>query len=453
MPARPSDSEEVQEARSASLRETEIHPSVEDPFKDDLLDRRELVESVAGALASFRQSHVVAINGGYGTGKTTALRFLEVLLRGHGFRVAVLNAWEQDHRHPLESLLYATGRAFGDDALRSGLKKAAKAVLPDLVAELGPPGTRSLGEQFLRRLMPDSSPLEEFRRRLEDAVEGDAGPVVFLIDELDRCRPDSAVGLLEWSKHAFSIDGIHFVFGVHLDQLSRTVENLYGSGFDGRGYLDRLIHMEVRLPPASVRRLVEREIIERQVGALLARLDPTSHSHLDTERLRDYLVGASLDARSAIRAVALFDATLRMLPENGRRRPFVFALTMMTVLKAAAPASFTRFVSGEATDLDVVRDLKGTGFLEGPRDAERLAWFQAFLIQWHLEMRSSPGSELEEVVPTPLFLNVQRKVDEGDDREHAARVLSHLSSLSEQASRRGLGTLFALKRIEWLAPF
>lgn len=302
---------------STSLRESEIRPSDDEPFKDDLLDRRELVESVAGALESFRESHVVAINGGYGTGKTTVLRFLEVLLRGRGFRVAVLNAWEHDHRHPLESLLNAAGSAFGDGDSRTRLRKAAKAVLPELVAELGPPGTRSLGEQVLRRLMPDSPPLEEFRRRLKDAVEDGGRPIVFLIDELDRCRPDHAIGILEWSKHAFSIDGVHFVFGVHLDQLSYTVEKLYGAGFDGFSYLDRLIHMTVRLPQASGKALVERELERRRVRELLASRDRGFPPHGAAERLGVYLVEARLSARAAIRAVALFDSTLRMLPEEG----------------------------------------------------------------------------------------------------------------------------------------
>ena len=441
---------------STSLRESEIRPSDDEPFKDDLLDRRELVESVAGALESFRESHVVAISGGYGTGKTTVLRFLEVLLRGRGLRVAVLNAWEHDHRHPLESLLNAAGSAFGDGDSRTRLRKAAKAVLPELVAELGPPGTRSLGEQVLRRLMPDSPPLEEFRRRLKDAVEDGGRPIVFLIDELDRCRPDHAVGILEWSKHAFSIDGVHFVFGVHIDQLSHTVEKLYGAGFDGFSYLDRLIHMTVRLPPASGKGLVERELERRRVRELLASRDRGFPPHGAVERLGVYLVEARLSARAAIRAVALFDSTLRMLPEEGNRLVFVDVLTMMVVLKAVAPGTFGRFVSGVATDVDVARDLEGLGFLEEPRNAERLAWFRAYLIHGYREIAASIRLEQHDDVRSPLLLETRSRAAEGDD--HAVRVLECERSLSEQASgyglrRNSLGILFVLKRIEWLAPF
>jgi len=181
--------------KGTSLRESEIRPSVEEPFKEDLLGRKEMVESIAGAIDSFRESHVVAIDGCYGTGKTTVLRFLEVLLRQHDFGVAVLDAWEQDHQHPLESLLKAAGPAFGDEGWKSGLKEAAEAVLPELVAEFAPPGGRNLGQRALRRVLSDSQPpVEKFRLRLQAAVK-EHGRVVLLVDELDRCRPDHAVGI------------------------------------------------------------------------------------------------------------------------------------------------------------------------------------------------------------------------------------------------------------------
>lgn len=439
-----------------SLRESENRPSDEEPFKEDLLERRELVESVAGALDSFRGSHVVAINGGYGRGKTTVLRFLEVVLRARGFRVAFLNAWEHDHRHPLESLLNAAGSAFGGGDWRSGLKDAAKAVLPDLVAELGPPGTRSLGEQFLRRLMPDSPPLEEFRRRLETAVADSGGRIVFLIDELDRCRPDHAVGILEWSKHAFSIDGVHFVLGVHLDQLSHTVEKLYGTGFDGTGYLDRFVHMTVSLPRTSVTAVVGQELERRGTGELLSRRDRPRRPGHSIDRLKLYLEEVRLNARAAIRAVALFDATLRMLPEEGNRLVFVDVLAVMILLKTAVPASYRRFTSGQASDLDVVRDLEEIGFLKGSRNARSFALFQAYLIHAHREIARSLGSEVAEDGPTPLLQELQNRAEKEDS--NAIEGLDGERSLSQRARQYGmnwnsLGTLFVLKRIEWLAPF
>ena len=156
---------------------------------------------------------------------------------------------------------------------------------------------------------------------------------------------------------AFSIDGVHFVLRVHLDQLRHTVEKLYGTGFDGTSYLDRFVHMTVNLPPTSVAAVVEQELERRGTRELLFRRDRPRRPDHSIGRLRDYLVEARLDARAAIRAVALFDSTLRMLPEEGNRLVFVDVLAVMVLLKAAVPASYGRFTSGEASDLDVARDL------------------------------------------------------------------------------------------------
>ena len=71
-----------------------------------------------------------------------------------------------------------------------------------------------------------------------DVDEGEkVRPLVVVIDELDRCRPDYAISLLEIVKHFFSVPNIHFILGVNLDALCHSVKVRYGESFDGRGYL------------------------------------------------------------------------------------------------------------------------------------------------------------------------------------------------------------------------
>jgi hypothetical protein len=92
-----------------------------------------------------------------------------------------------------------------------------------------------------------------FREALTELVEevqtaGDGNPIVLFVDELDRCRPDHAVLLLERIKHFFSIPGITFVLSMEPDQLQHSVRALYGSGFDAKGYLRRFIDLDFPLP-------------------------------------------------------------------------------------------------------------------------------------------------------------------------------------------------------------
>lgn len=75
--------------------------------------------------------------------------------------------------------------------------------------------------------------------------------LVVVIDELDRCRPDYALSLLEIIKHFFNVPGVHFVLGVNLKELQNSVKARYGSGIDAAMYLQKFISIVQRFPLRS----------------------------------------------------------------------------------------------------------------------------------------------------------------------------------------------------------
>lgn len=76
----------------------------------------------------------------------------------------------------------------------------------------------------------------------------DPVPLVVVVDELDRCRPDYALALLEVIKHFFSVPNVHFVLGVSLEALGHSVRARYGAGINAERYLRRFISISLRLP-------------------------------------------------------------------------------------------------------------------------------------------------------------------------------------------------------------
>jgi hypothetical protein len=92
--------------------------------------------------------------------------------------------------------------------------------------------------------------LRESLIALTSAQGGDEKPrpIVVVVDELDRCRPDYALSLIETIKHFFSVPNIHFVLGVNLSALQYSVSARYGGGFDSEGYLRRFISITMALP-------------------------------------------------------------------------------------------------------------------------------------------------------------------------------------------------------------
>src|SRR5690606_34703090 len=98
--------------------------------------------------------------------------------------------------------------------------------------------------------------IKEFHKKLEEYIaENSIGkPIVFIIDELDRCRPDYAVSVLENIKHLFSVKGIVFVLSIDKEQLGHAVCGVYGSEkMDSNEYLRRFIDVEYSLPAPELK--------------------------------------------------------------------------------------------------------------------------------------------------------------------------------------------------------
>lgn len=72
--------------------------------------------------------------------------------------------------------------------------------------------------------------------------------LVIVVDELDRCRPDYALNVLETIKHFFNVDNVHFILGVNIKKLSDTVKYRYGLSTNSNAYLEKFVSLRVRLP-------------------------------------------------------------------------------------------------------------------------------------------------------------------------------------------------------------
>lgn len=96
----------------------------------------------------------------------------------------------------------------------------------------------------------DKLALKNFKEFLSDiAINHTPGKrIVFVIDELDRCRPDFALDLLENIKHLFSVSGVTFLLVMNRKQLEESVKCRYGIGIDSVTYLQKFINVWLSLP-------------------------------------------------------------------------------------------------------------------------------------------------------------------------------------------------------------
>jgi KAP family P-loop domain len=78
-------------------------------------------------------------------------------------------------------------------------------------------------------------------------------PLIFIIDELDRCRPSFALEILEKIKHFYSVPNVIFMLVSSLSQLETAVRFAYGD-IDARTYLEKFYHLRVLLPGGRIDR-------------------------------------------------------------------------------------------------------------------------------------------------------------------------------------------------------
>jgi len=68
-----------------------------------------------------------------------------------------------------------------------------------------------------------------------------------LIDELDRCKPSYSIQLLETIKHLFNVEGVYFIVATASEQLSHSINAVYGEKFESKRYLNRFFDQEYSL--------------------------------------------------------------------------------------------------------------------------------------------------------------------------------------------------------------
>ena len=261
------------------IQPKDIEIPEENPFENDRLDRRKLIESLTYLIGATEGPCVIAVDAPWGAGKTTFLRMWSQHLRNQKFTVVEFNAWETDFTDDPFMALCAelTGVLDAEEGTElSGKMDKVKEKMWLIFQHIGSNAVRHLTAGFFdpnaimaaQSKQATETQVEErlngyreakgailtFRQTLEDlaAELSGSGPLMVMIDELDRCRPLYAVELLETAKHLFAADQVVFVLAVNRTELQHAVKALYGNEFKADGYLRRFIDLDIHLPEPNL---------------------------------------------------------------------------------------------------------------------------------------------------------------------------------------------------------
>ena len=267
--------------------------------ENDIFEYQEFGERLSNLIESFvDKSAVFVLDGEWGSGKSVFVRQFSGLLREKGAAVIQLDAFALDY---INDGFVALSGAIHNKSLHvlrddsnsleryfSKAKDTAITLLPlgtriairllsaeilDLdtikksgtdisqvlrsISEEGEKAVEAVISEKIRAASNDISTLKEFRTALRDLasdlstgtkVNDTQYPLVFIVDELDRCKPSFALDIMEKIKHLFDVENVLFVLVANLKQLEASISGLYGTKFDAKTYLEKFYHYRILLP-------------------------------------------------------------------------------------------------------------------------------------------------------------------------------------------------------------
>ncbi|MEY2702139.1 MAG: hypothetical protein RLY43_772, partial [Bacteroidota bacterium] len=257
----------------------------DNPFANCKLEREPYARVLTDIVNTYADGFVLAINNDWGAGKTTFVKMWQQQLKNEGFQTIYFNAWENDFdNNPLVAImseLQTLTNTNNKEIFKSVVEKGAvlvKNIAPALAKSLikkyvvdiddiavdaienATKASTEILEEEIKEYTSKKKTIVEFRNELETFVKQaeTTKPLIFIVDELDRCRPNYSVEVLEQIKHFFSVSGIVFVLSIDKKHLGSAIKGYYGSELiDSNEYLRRFIDLEYSIPIPQTNLFVE----------------------------------------------------------------------------------------------------------------------------------------------------------------------------------------------------
>jgi len=279
--------------------------TIETPFKDDFWGREALAERLTDYVSRLHVSATIAIDAEWGAGKSWFVQNWKAKLEQDQFKVIYLNAFNQDYvDDPFLTISMEIANAIKQDtnafeSIKATIGQAYRAILPNLpmllwylttslagigavakpvadaVAtlksseEFGEKAAELLNEKLQEHLSAqvenyenEKQSLDYFKTQLAQITSELDKPLIFIVDELDRCKPEFAIRLIERIKHFFDIPNVVFVLAINKTQLEEAINSFYGFT-SASNYLEKFIDFSILLKNQDINGSRYQKILEQ----------------------------------------------------------------------------------------------------------------------------------------------------------------------------------------------
>lgn len=458
-------------------------------FVHDELDRKKRISVLTHILSEIEGPCVVAVDGEWGTGKTTFLKLWAQHLRNNDFPVVEHNAWKTDYAanpliplwdelsHELKKINLKSGideKSVIEELIRTG-KKLSKMLAPYVEVPVWPGVPLRLVMRRHKSDPVETDPVETYQKTKNTLKDFQTGlsnaaspkstrsdtssqdrkdpfsthkPLVILVDELDRCRPSHAVEFLEITKHLFDVDNIIFVLGVNLTQLQHAVGALYGSSFNSAKYLRRFFDHTLSLPMSDREKFIDGQLSDTGLGSYI-RGGPDDESarggregEIALDWLKSYCNASDVDLRDIQQMIRHSGLVLSSLSRNRFR--FRLATVLAIIVRSADLDIYRRIINADISDDDAYQALQAISSISSlPHHVE----FEAAIIMACRDMID--GCDYEKLMP-----RLQRHQEQINSSTRSERICELVKIFDNQVVQReeGFGFRHVVSRLEFLSP-
>ncbi|MCY3674559.1 MAG: P-loop NTPase fold protein [Paracoccaceae bacterium] len=390
----------------------------------DLLQRNITGDLFSKLMQSFENPRVVALDGSWGTGKTWFLKWWGTchMNKFADTTVVYFDAFAHDYiSDPLPALVSALEGKIDKDILKKIEKAAFKLVKPlaQKVMDLAAPGSSEvlpLFGEFIKALTDENEYWNNEKERMEGigkfrtalkalASTGNGKKLIFVVDELDRCRPDYALEVLEVIKHFFSVDNVHFVLGVNYKALEDMVSVRYGAEDYATEYLEKFIQIKLSLPNEIIDGDQTKQNVLEYLDHLCQEMQVPKHIGSTLKKQVGFVSRANpislRQIQHIVSAVLLVDETvLKML--DTPNRSILYVMNDLIISRVVRNDIYQKFLTGAITEEDLLSyygepDFKSVKTVDGkqripPYNKSQIWW------QYHvwLYLSQQPRGEFPE---------------------------------------------------------
>lgn len=408
------------------IQPKDIEISEKEPFENDRLGRRKMIESLTNLVGTIEGPCVIAVDAPWGAGKTTFLRMWSQHLRNQKFPVVEFNAWETDFSD--DPFVALCAEMMGSiDAEESNelagkideVKEKGQVVIRHFVSNAVKQATLGFVDYNAVKADMDKQPdephiqqrmdeyqetqaaLRQFRQALKDMAAELPGskPLMVMIDELDRCRPTYAVELLETAKHLFSVDQVVFVLAVNRAELQHAVKALYGNEFKADGYMRRFIDLDVHLPEPY---------LENFMNELLDSMG-LKDDYWFEKLLKSFFRASSPPPRDIAQTVHRLGLVLNSMPDRNNSVARMTAIAL--IMRIIDEEHYHQFAQRGISDLDLADKIfspSSTPSITHWRWIEEGVIFQTGICLAYRQF-------INQYEKTPLEIEIQRRIDDEED--------------------------------------